>query len=281
MRRVYQIARILSLDVVIGAIASGSLAKYWLDQEMPLIWWLALPLSVWVIYTADHLLDAYRLKERASTPRHKFHYRFFKPILVVWAIALISCMTWIPFMAPPELWILGYVMGGIVLVHLGLVYWVGERISWLFTKEFGVGIIYAAGVWGGPLIFGWGEWPEGTVAVFVQFFLMALINLLFFSLYEREIDEKDGHTSFVRAIGPRRARGLIGAIAFAVLVIGFGVMGVVENLSLVLLKLQGVYLLMLSLLVMVSYAEGWFGAGERYRIWGDAVFIFPALIWLI
>lgn len=280
MQKVWRLARILSLDVVLGAVASGSLAAYWLKQPMPWIWWLALPLSVWVIYTTDHLLDAYRLKERASTPRHAFHYQYFRPLLLLWGLGLLSCLTWIPWQAPREMWLLGFIMGGLVLAHLGLVYWVGDRISWLFIKELGVGSIYAAGVWGGPLVFAWPDWPTGTLGLFAQFWLMALINLLFFSLYERHIDEQDGHSSFVRAIGPQRARQLIGLLVLLVLVLGLTLCLDESAASVLLLKVQAVYLLMLSLLSAVSFAENRFRPQERYRIWGDAAFLLPALVWL-
>ncbi len=282
MKRLYRLMRILSLDVVLGAVASGSLVVWWLGQPMPWVWWVALPLSVWVIYTTDHLLDAYRLRERASTARHRFHYRYFRPLVVAWGLGLGSCLSWIPWLAPLELWVFGLGMGGLVLLHLGLVYLVGDRTSWLFTKELGVGGIYSAGVWGAPLVFAWGQWSVTTLYLFGQFALMALINLLAFSLYERHIDERDGHTSFVRAIGPQQARRLIGGLAVLVVGLGGGAWTTAPATQQgSLLGVQGLFALMLGVLLGVSYYEAWFAWRERYRVWGDLVFWFPGLIWLL
>ncbi|MEM9986906.1 MAG: hypothetical protein AAF804_17570, partial [Bacteroidota bacterium] len=248
-----QIARILSLDVVLGALASGGMVATWLQVAMPWVWWIALPLSVWVIYTADHLLDAYRLQDKASTPRHFFHHQFFWLITCVWAIGLVSCLTWIPYFAPKELWYFGFAMGGVVLIHLGLVFLIGNRTSWLFIKELGVGGIYCLGVWGGPLIFAWGAWPRASGLLFGQFFLLALINLLVFSWYEHHIDERDGHTSFVRAIGPQRAQWLI--FSLILMVVALGVTQVRAAVDGAFWRIQACYGLMLLVLGFVAFGQ--------------------------
>lgn len=245
-------------------------------QPMPWVWWLALPLSVWVIYTTDHLLDAYRLQARASTPRHRFHHRHFRPIALLWGLGLLSCLSWIPWLAPPRLLWFGLGMGGLVLLHLGLVFLVKDRTSLLLIKELGVGGIYAAGVWGGPLVLHPEHWPPGVGAWFGQFFLLAMINLLAFSMYEHDIDERDGHTSFVRAIGLGRTRRLILGLGLGVLALGAWRGGVGAQAA----GVQGVYALMLGVLWLVSFQPHWFAPGERYRIWGDAVFFLPGLLWL-
>jgi hypothetical protein len=246
---------------------------------MPLVWWIALPLSVWVIYTTDHLLDAYRLQERASTPRHRFHHRYFRPIALVWGLGLLSCLTWIPWLAPPRLLWFGLGMGGLVLLHLALVFLVKDRTSLLFIKELGVGGIYAAGVWGGPLALHLGHWPSGIAWLFGQFFLLAMINLLAFSMYEHDIDEQDGHTSFVRAVGRRGARSLIMGMGIGVILLGLWAWH--AHPGPLRPAVQGVLMAMLALLWLVSFWPRWFAQAERYRIWGDAVFLLPGLIgWL-
>jgi len=42
---------------------------------------ISLGLTVWIIYTADHLLDAKKFKNKMRlTERHRFHQRHFKVI---------------------------------------------------------------------------------------------------------------------------------------------------------------------------------------------------------
>ena len=84
---------ILSIDVVIGSVLCGAFVIQVLDMEPGFAWWIVLPISVWIIYTLDHMIDGYRLKENAHTYRHYFHFKYIKPlayvILVLSAINLI------------------------------------------------------------------------------------------------------------------------------------------------------------------------------------------------
>lgn len=273
------VLRHLSLDVVLGAVFSASMLVWLLEKPMPAVWWIALPMAVWVIYTSDHLMDAYRLKEKAHTPRHLFHSRYFKPIAGVWVILLISCMSWVAYLVPKEMLYLGFAMGGFVLVHLGLVSLIGNKVSWLLHKELGVGLIYAVGVWGGPLVIYDELMSREILILFIQFFLLCMINLLFFSLYEAETDRWDGHTSFVLAVGKKASLGVI--LSLAVVIVGLGVWigySAYENQS--ILIIEGIYTLMLGLLLSISFWPGIFGKNERYRFWGDGAFLLPVLVWL-
>lgn len=280
MRRILDILRILSIDVVVGTWASGSMVIWWLDCDMPLAWWIALPLSVWVIYTADHLLDAYRLQDRAHTARHLFHHEHFQIIGIIWLLGLVTCVALIPWFLTKEILYFGFFMGLLVLGHLGLVSLIGNRISWLFHKELGVGFIYASGIWGAPILICQGGFDPEILFSFVQFLLLALINLLIFSAYEWDTDELDGHTSFVRAIGLQNTRRLIAGMIFVIIGLGIGLI-TSRPITSEILTLQGTYLLMLFVLFLISFFPTWFSEQERYRLWGDAVFIFPAWLYLI
>lgn len=269
--------RMLSLDVVLGALASGSMVVYLLEVRMPVLWWWVLPISVWVIYTADHLMDAYRLKAGAHTDRHLYHNHHFRAIGIVWGLLLLSCLTWIPWQLPASITRLGWAMGGIVLIHLALVSLIGNRVSWFFHKELGVAGVYAAGVWGGPVSV-WGQVPGMPERLlFVQFLLLALFNLLLFSLYEIQTDELDGHTSFVRAIGQRSTRVLLAGIGFMILMAG-GISTSLSGGDFRIVTVQGLYALMLLVLLASAYFPAYFGQHERYRAWGDVVFIFPGMV---
>jgi hypothetical protein len=271
--------QLLSIDVAAGALASGSLAAWWLGLEMPWAWWVALPLSVWVIYTLDHLLDARRLKGQAHTPRHLFHHQHFTVIVIGWMLGFVSCFFLLPVFLPWQIWWFGLGMGGLVLLHLGLVKLIGDRVSWLFHKELGVALIYALGVWGGPLSLIEGDWMSWHWLPLLQFLALALINLLAFSAYEVEVDQLDGHTSFVRAIGRKNTRLLIGLLAFVHLGIG-GYLGKEMALPDAWWLLQAIMAIMLFILLLISYWPRYFTQAERYRLWGDAVFILPLMIWL-
>lgn len=279
IRQVYAYCQILSLDVALGALFSGMMVADLLSIPMPPIWYLLLPVSVWVIYTADHLLDAYRLQQSAHTARHLFHHRYFSRIFPIWLFGILFCIAaglfWVPL---PILWF-GLGMGGWVLIHLGLVQLIGSRISRFLHKELGVGTIYAAGVWGGAMVLtavplSWEIWLCA-----LQFLGLALVNLLVFSIYEYQTDELDGHTSFVRAIGPEQARKWVagfGALGIAMVVLQVGVVN--EGAMFVV---QLIYLSMLGILLWINASPKRFGPNERYRLIGDGVFLLPVIsIWL-
>ena len=270
---------LLSLDVAAGAIACGSMVVCLLGVHMPSAWWLALPLSVWVIYTADHLMDAYRLKDKAHTARHLFHHQHFRFISLVAAIALLFCLGWVPFHLPVRMVYFGLAMGAGVLIHLGLVSWIGDRISPFFHKELGVGLIYTAGVWGGPLSLA-GDISAGIWFACAQFFLLVMFNLFLFSLYEIRSDEIDGHTSFVRAIGASAARKALLGLGSGI--VGLGILALKgAGDTQILLAVQGVYAVMLAVLLAIAFLPHYFGRRARYRYWGDAIFILPILVWLM
>lgn len=277
LKRALQIWQWLSLDVVLGALASGGMVAHLLQVRMPGIWWVALPLSVWVIYTTDHLLDAHRLGMHARTERHRFHVRWFHPLLWIWGLALLSCVTWVAWMVPrPMLW-LGLAGGGLVLVHLGLVWLIGNRVSWMFQKELGVGLIYSVGVWGGPVVLVEGGWnPAWTVAA-LQFLGLAWFNLVTFAWYDRHADAAAGQSSWVQALGRGGTRMVWLLLAVGILVSSYWVW---DQGRADLRAVQMTYWAMLLVLAIVVLAEPWLAKDDWYRFWADVVFIFPAWIWV-
>ncbi|GAB4426533.1 MAG: hypothetical protein OHK0039_44590 [Bacteroidia bacterium] len=272
-RRIYTTAQWLSLDVAVGSLASGMMAARYLGVAMPPGWYVALPLSVWVIYTTDHLMDAYRLGAHAHTARHLFHHRHFGVLAVCWALALLGSLALLPMVLPPAISLGGYALGVLVLGHLGLVWWIGGRVARWLAKELGVGAIYALGVWLGPAALSARTVSAATGLVWAQFLMLALANLLIFSIYEEERDRLDQQSSFVRAIGATAARqvlaGLLGLAAAA----GLAVLWLDDRP--VAQAVEATYLLMGGVLAGVAWRPGWFGQQERYRLWGDLVFLFP------
>jgi hypothetical protein len=281
-RNWYARLRLLSLDVMVGALGGGWMVSTWLGQEMSWAFYVVLPLAVWNIYTLDHLLDARRLKEGAGTPRHIFHYRYFNALFAAVIVLSVLCLLLAAAFLGRQGVYFGMGMSGLVLLHLLLVKVVGDKTSPLLIKESGVALVYCAGVWGLPVLEA-GAWtrPEIWVA-FGQFFLLALINLLEFSLYEVHIDERDGHSSFVRAIGKKGTRILIAALLGLFLP---GAAWLLSGWELPQVALQMVFFLMAAVLSALLVAPRWFEQHERYRSWGDGAFLLPFLyplcLWLM
>lgn len=268
----YAYIRHLSLDVVAGAICSGAMVVQLLQVDMPWVWWVSLPIGVWLIYTADHLLDADRLGESAHTDRHQFHFTFSNSIKIIWLLILGLCLVVIPWYSPKELLVAGLFLVGLVGIHLLLVNLIGNKVSVFFQKELGVGVIYSLGVWLGPLAM-YNQLPEmGLLMMFGQFSLLAFINLIIFSHYDRKVDELDGSSSLVRAISKKRLNQLIIGCSFLLLLAS--VFLILTGHS---LRVQLIYLLMLGILLATYFFPTLFEKNERFRSLGDGVFILPVL----
>lgn len=271
----YARIRILSIDVALGALGAGWMVALYLGVAMRWVWFVILPLAVWAIYTGDHLMDAHNLGDKSSTARHQFHHRYFKVLMVLAILAaLTSVVLALLYMRLMGIWF-GLGMGGLVIIHLSLVKFVGERSSPFLAKELGVAIIYTAGIWGLPLLLSGKLGTREAVVPAVQFMLLALVNLLEFSLYEYESDLADGQTSFVQAIGRKRAIRFIRLILALIAGLGAFLLATVDGKP--LLRLEFIFTIMGLALAALIYKPVWFMQSERYRVVGDAAFLIPFL----
>ena len=74
--RLYRILNTLSLDVSIGAVISAMFFAEVLQVKILPYGLATLALTVWIIYTIDHLRDARAIGTKASTARHLFHQHY-------------------------------------------------------------------------------------------------------------------------------------------------------------------------------------------------------------
>jgi len=143
----------------------------------------------------------------------------------------------------------------------------------MYHKEFMVAILYAAGVAVGPVSLY--EAPVGlnVYILFVQFFSLALINLLIFALYDTKIDQLDKFPSIVLNLGKKQVKQIIYALA----AINFttGVYLIMISQYYVLLQLS-LYAMLFILLLMLFIAKK--VTNEiAYRAIVDGVFLIPIL----
>src|SRR5688572_14342140 len=115
----YQHINILSLDVVGGAVVSALFFGTLLQVSVPIVSLVALGITVWIIYTVDHLGDAMIIPRIASTDRHRFHQKHFRAIVAVLFVAIVADLVVIGFLSVSILQA-GLLLGAIVLVYLVL-----------------------------------------------------------------------------------------------------------------------------------------------------------------
>lgn len=269
--KILHIFRYLSLDVCAGALASGMMAAHVLHVAMPLLWYYILPAAVWVVYTLDHLLDAQRIGIAAHTPRHAFHWQHRQVLWRVWGVVATSCVA--AFWLPNSIIVGGIGIGALVGMHLLLVAWVRHRTSLLLIKEIGVGVIYSLGIWLPPLMLPspWRAAHPEWIVFAGQFFLLVMLNLFVFSLYDLRSDILDKQSSFLQAIGSRWGKRLI--LAIGTLIIGISIFFIDKNIF-----IQIIYFIMTLILLWIAFSPATFRPHERFRAVGDGIFLLPFLI---
>ena len=277
--KVYRLAQFLSLDVVLGALITSLMAAKLLACPLPLAWWIGFPLSVWIFYTADHLMDAYRLGGQAHTDRHLFHYTYFRALSILVCLGALF-LLWAILLAPLSLFLLGLVIGSLGFLHLLLAYLFRNVISKWVQKELGVALIYTTGVWGGPAALTWENIPNKYWGLSLLFFLLALCNLLIFSYQELPTDIQDGHTSLGRALGHKATFHVVSILLISIWIGGMGQMYYFE-LDKSWLWAFSISLGIGSIFASIHLFPSWFHVHDRYRIWGDGAFFLSGVFLLL
>jgi 4-hydroxybenzoate polyprenyltransferase len=265
--RVLRIINTLSIDVALGAVCCAAwFAKGFQAQLRPYAY-ITLGLTVWAIYTTDHLIDASKIKHDASTHRHRFHQKHFKVLIACLVLAVIADFVLLFFIKLKVLYA-GLALFLIVVVYLSVNRWLS------FVKEFVIAAVYCSGVLLPALV--QKEAPL-TVSDFLWiacFFFTTIINLILFSGYDIHSDRADSNNSFVLTFGEVSTRKVL-IVLFslqAVLIITLCGMSM-WTAAAVMLAMNGTLLLLFSKPTL-------FGEFDVHRLYGDVIFMFPAVLLL-
>ena len=275
IERAYAAVRLLSLDVAAAALGGGVMAVRVTGGTPRPAFYALLPAAVWAVYTLDHLIDARRMGPAAATPRHRFHGRH---AVALWA-ALVPIAIACGVVGLAELSWVGVAFGGGMVALVGLheliVKLAGSRASPLLVKELGVGLIFTAGTWGLPTLarawHGGGPPPWRSLLMATQYALLAVVNLVEFSVFEARRDAAAGQTSFVRGVGRRAAVRV--ATALLAITVALGVVAGPGDGS-----AEGLLLAMAAGLAAILWRPRAFARHERYRSVGDGVFLLPLVL---
>lgn len=225
---------------------------------------LTLGCVVWIIYTIDRLLDIRRIGTTPSSPRHRFHKLYERPLWIAVALVSLFVISQFYFLRPSVLMSGLYVscaIGAYLLLQ-----------QFLRVKEIFVAILYTSGILVPSLSVYSGELSLFHHLLITQLFIVALINLLLFSWFEFESDQKDSQTSFATQWGKARTGKLIIALCIVNVLISI----------LLAYQYQATWLIIILPLMTVSlffiYLNSkFFHEFDRYRFFGDAVFFLPLI----
>jgi 4-hydroxybenzoate polyprenyltransferase len=262
--RLYRLINILSLDVAAGAVVCALFFAKFFEVSIKPFGLVSLGLTVWIIYTADHLLDAKRVLQPASSERHRFHQQYYKVFIPILIVAILIDAAQIFFIRKPV------IVAGIVLAVLVVLYFFVQRYL-VYVKEIFGALLYAGGVLLAPLSLM--DEPLTTMhfILMLQFTLTALINLLLFTWFDKEVDQRDKHQSFTTIFGEKATQNIL-SILF------------ILNASLTAIQIKNgivipaVILMSMSvILLFILLNKKYFEVNDRYRLLGDAVFLLPLI----
>jgi hypothetical protein len=264
LKRAYRYINILSLDVAAGAGVGALFFSRIFGVTISPYTLAVLAISVWIIYTVDHLRDAMVIPKPASTPRHSFHQKNFR-ILMICVLSLLFVDTVIIYaFVPLRVIIYGSCLGLLVLSYL-----VFQR-KCKYLKEFFVACLYTGGILlPSVALHGWHFTPVSFILT-AQFCITALVNLLLFSLIDFEQDREHAQSSFVTRFGKQSTRMAIWVLAFINICTSVFVFTLYPRCA-------AIFILMNIVLLIILVSEKHVKATTYYRIIGDAIFFIPLL----
>jgi len=262
-----------SILVLLGSFTSFSFfSKLYLktiDYRLATI----LGLGCWWVYTLDHLWDGISVGERSNSLRHFIHFSYKKPLsyilLFLFLILLLCVIIFVPF----NIIRVGLIVAGLTGVHF--------LINHLFIKEFKKGFFFKEGMIAFVATIGFCLLPtfldnlesliRNWVLDTISFFLLSFANLLLFTIYDYDLDKSNNFISSAQVFGlnkVKRAMVVLLLLAFIINLINYLVYN--QN-EVVLIVISSMQLMLLAIFCIPSY----FAINERFRFWGDFIYLFP------
>lgn len=264
--RGYRYVNILSIDTALGAVVSAMFFAKLIAANVWIYGKVALGLTVWIIYTADHLLDAKKVKGEASSERHRFHQKYYRPLALAMILAIILDLIMVSYMRKSLLYY-GIVLAGVV----GLYLVISRYLKML--KETFIALIYTIGVMLPALADREHLMDQSDILFMTSFFLVAVANLLIFSWFDVHQDQADGHPSFVTFYGRDKTKTIVyGLFVILIAISSYLVFVCTYDIGAVAI----LTVMMLALILLLKNNEK-FSREDRFRYAGDAVFFFPGV----
>ncbi|MCB1173719.1 MAG: hypothetical protein KDK39_09150 [Leptospiraceae bacterium] len=268
--KLWCLAQVLSLDVVLAALSLLFFVSRLLQQPLQPLYYLSLALAVWIIYIGDHFLDALHFSGQIAVPR----YHFFQQHRILWfgllmfvASALVSLVT---CYLPSRLLIAGMGMAAIAATHLFIAFrW--RRWPWL--KELAVALIFSTGIILGP----WSKFEFGfhrpILAIWLHIFLASWSNLISFAIFERSLDRRQSAWSQVLWLGLPINRCLVMILSTTNTVLCIALVFILEIQPLSTLVFLPVTFggALLPAAMLLNYV--FWKRQQRYRRFADLVFL--------
>jgi hypothetical protein len=277
--KVYRYLHYLSLDIVLGALASSCLAAQLFNTDPGWVWYIALALTVWLLYTGDHLLDAWKHRKKIQRDLHYFMMKNRKTL--VWSMTLISAVDILLIfnLLDKEYMKYALFLSGLVFLFYAMRHVFRKNRILMIPGEIFVLLFYMAGTWLGPVVASDLAFEPGHGLVALIFAGILLMNLGVISLYDMQLDRRMGIASMANLLGIKRTRNLLLGTGIAIYLISI--------LQFLVFEMDRFfqYALILSgmgtILLLVLFYPSRFRKNDYFRLAADAVLYMGFLSLLI
>ena len=271
MAKLIGILRLLSIDIVLGAIGGLYFASRIFYHEPSVYFYITLASAVWVVYIFDHILDGIRTK--TDSDEYQFHYKYRKILAVVCILLILVSACFTLFYLERELIFFGISTFILVIIYLILNYFYRDKNKF-FPKELLISVIYTWGIFGGVILIN-GAINITQLVLVLAYFLVVMANVMFFSYADLDENKNENYTIISAGLGKAKSRNVILVVIIASVIIShfasFLFSAWKESLILILMNLT-----LLILILFPSLSRSKFSG-----FIADAVFIYPLfLYWL-
>ena len=259
----YRVVNQLSLDVACGAIVCAAFFGHILHVQIQSYALALLGLTVWIIYTTDHLLDVRKLKQKTLSQRYKFYQQNFWKLCSA-TIILIMIAIWLILLVQSPV-----VKWGLVLVVIVALY-LGVQPKLVLVKELVISILYTAGILLPSMSMTRMDLSGNEYVLILSFAQTAFINLVLFSWYDWKQDINDAQSSIVTFLGRSRTKKIL-VILLLIQVFFFSTLILFSSY-----RMEALILVVMNAVLFLLYLfPTRFSANGYYRLIGDLVFLFP------
>lgn len=236
-------------------------------------------MTVWVLYTGDHLLDAWKHRKSSQREMHSFIFR--KKGILIYILGLVTVADLIVvfnFLDPAMLKAALLLVGAVFLFYAMRHIFRSNKLLFI-PGELIVLSIYLAGTCMGPYISRTLPPSPGLFLILLMMAAVLLLNLGVISLYDVKIDSRLGISTLAGSLGKKSTRKLMigtAVLVFLMAILQFMVYGTESftRFALILAAMAG-------LLLWVLLSPSLFRKHEAYRLVADAVLYMGFLSFLI
>lgn len=265
---ILQTLHFLSLDVVLGAVASSSM--FWKMPDgngiinSPSL--AILGICTWIIYILDRLLD--NLKNEPFYARHQFHfdYQYYLQIVIIILFFIAAILV---FFLPKNVFYFGIILSLIILFYFFYLQKTPKTGNYLYFKEIFTAAIYSICIIGSAFT------TKSNLDFFdyligFNFFLLVHQSILMFSFYE--VNEKSDVKNLAKKLGEKYCTFSIIGVAVFIVLCNFFVSNTFIHKVLIIESLMA----FCTILIFVFQVK--LSKNQHYRWLGEMVFWLPLLL---